>query len=125
MRFAGGHCIISGLILTHHRPLSSANIGFFKTGSPITVPVMAPFMWDKTPTPTPTANANAHSEPDTNCDSASHANTKLNPDCTSASSTDSRGYCAASPKSATSAGVAEEPKFARMTFGICRPSQIS
>jgi hypothetical protein len=34
---------------------SSANIGFFKTGSPISVPIMAPFMTDATPTPTPTA----------------------------------------------------------------------
>ena len=32
---------------------STANIGFFKTGSPITVEVQAPFMSDMTPTPTP------------------------------------------------------------------------
>jgi len=32
---------------------SSANIGFLKTGSPISVPIMAPFMSDATPTPTP------------------------------------------------------------------------
>jgi hypothetical protein len=35
--------------------LSEATIGFFKTGSPITVDVVAPFMSDQTPTPTPTA----------------------------------------------------------------------
>jgi hypothetical protein len=34
--------------------LSEATIGFFKTGSPITVDVVAPFMSDQTPTPTPT-----------------------------------------------------------------------
>jgi len=32
----------------------SATISFFKTGSPVTVPVLTPFMSDKTPTPTPT-----------------------------------------------------------------------
>jgi hypothetical protein len=32
---------------------STATIGFFKTGSPITVNVQAPFMSDQTPTPTP------------------------------------------------------------------------
>jgi hypothetical protein len=37
--------------------LSEATIGFFKTGSPITVDVVAPFMSDQTPTPTPTATA--------------------------------------------------------------------
>jgi hypothetical protein len=34
---------------------SNATIGFFKTGSPVTVSVLAPFMSDVTPTPTPTA----------------------------------------------------------------------
>ena len=34
---------------------TTANIGFFKTGSPATVNVMGPFMSDATPTPTPTA----------------------------------------------------------------------
>jgi hypothetical protein len=34
-----------------------ATIGFFKTGSPITVAVQAPFMGDQTPTATPTATA--------------------------------------------------------------------
>jgi hypothetical protein len=33
--------------------LSNATVGFFKTGSPISVAVMAPFMADVTPTPTP------------------------------------------------------------------------
>jgi hypothetical protein len=32
---------------------STANVGFFKTGSPISVAVMAPFMSDATPTPPP------------------------------------------------------------------------
>jgi len=36
-----------------------ANIGFFKTGSPMIVNVQAPFMGDQTPTPTPTAIATA------------------------------------------------------------------
>jgi hypothetical protein len=34
--------------------LDQATIGFFKTGSPITVAVMVPFMSDQSPTPTPT-----------------------------------------------------------------------
>ena len=42
---------------------STANIGFFKTGSPVTVDVMAPFMSDATPTPTPTATATATATP--------------------------------------------------------------
>jgi hypothetical protein len=33
---------------------SQATIGFFKTGSPVTVDVVGPFMSDMTPTPTPT-----------------------------------------------------------------------
>jgi len=41
-------------------PISStATISFFKTGSPVTVAVVAPFMSDQTPTPTPTATATA------------------------------------------------------------------
>ena len=41
-------------------PISStATINFFKTGSPVTVGVVAPFMSDQTPTPTPTATATA------------------------------------------------------------------
>jgi hypothetical protein len=35
--------------------LGTATIGFFKTGSPVTVDVPAPFMSDATPTPTPSA----------------------------------------------------------------------
>jgi hypothetical protein len=38
---------------------TEATIGFFKTGSPITVDVAGPFMSDQTPTPTPTATATA------------------------------------------------------------------
>jgi hypothetical protein len=38
---------------------STATIGFFKTGSPVTVDVPAPFASDVTPTPTPTATATA------------------------------------------------------------------
>jgi hypothetical protein len=38
---------------------SEATISFFKTGSPITVDVVGPFMSDQTPTPTPTATATA------------------------------------------------------------------
>lgn len=38
---------------------STANIGFFKTGSPVSVQIQAPFMSDATPTPTPTATATA------------------------------------------------------------------
>ena len=38
---------------------STANIGFFKTGSPISVQVPAPAPKDSTPTPTPTATATA------------------------------------------------------------------
>jgi hypothetical protein len=34
---------------------STANIGFFKTGSPVSVQIQAPFMLDTTPTPSPTA----------------------------------------------------------------------
>src|SRR4029077_16770605 len=34
--------------------LDQATIAFFKTGSPITVDVMVPFMSDQSPTPTPT-----------------------------------------------------------------------
>jgi hypothetical protein len=44
---------------------STANIGFFKTGSPVTVDVMAPFMSDTTPTPTPTATATPTVSPST------------------------------------------------------------
>jgi len=42
---------------------STANIGFFKTGSPITVQIQAPFGTDATPTPTATATATATSTP--------------------------------------------------------------
>jgi hypothetical protein len=35
---------------------STANIGFFKTGSPVSVPIEAPYATDQTPTPTPTAS---------------------------------------------------------------------
>ena len=35
----------------------TANIGFFKTGSPVSVDVAAPFMSDTTPTPSPTATS--------------------------------------------------------------------
>jgi hypothetical protein len=38
---------------------STANIGFFKTGSPVSVQIQAPFMSDATPTPTPTATPTA------------------------------------------------------------------
>jgi hypothetical protein len=38
---------------------STANIAFFKTGSPVTVDVVAPFMSDATPTPTPTPTPTA------------------------------------------------------------------
>ncbi len=38
---------------------STANIGFFKTGSPVSVEIQAPFQSDATPTPTPTASATA------------------------------------------------------------------
>ena len=38
---------------------TTANIGFFKTGSPATVNVVAPFMSDATPTPTPTPTPTA------------------------------------------------------------------
>ena len=37
--------------------LDQATIGFFKTGSPVTVEVMVPFMSDQSPTPTPTPPA--------------------------------------------------------------------
>jgi hypothetical protein len=36
---------------------STANIGFFKTGSPVSVEILAPEMSDATPTPAPTATA--------------------------------------------------------------------
>lgn len=36
---------------------TTANIGFFKTGSPVSVNVVGPFMSDMTPTPTPTPSA--------------------------------------------------------------------
>ncbi len=39
--------------------LNSATIGFFKTGSPITVQVLVPFMSDATPTVTPTPSPTA------------------------------------------------------------------
>ena len=42
---------------------STAFVSFFKTGSPITVDVMAPFMSDTTPSPTPTATATATISP--------------------------------------------------------------
>jgi hypothetical protein len=42
---------------------SEATIGFFKTGSPVTVDVMAPFKSDITPTPTPTATSTATPTP--------------------------------------------------------------
>ena len=86
-----------------------------------------------TPTPPTPTNPNAvphrdaHSAPtysDPNINAA-NTDTHTGPECNAASPADSRGYCAASPKSATSAGVVEEPKFARMAFGVCRPSQIS
>src|SRR6266702_1269871 len=38
---------------------SNATIGFFKTGSPVTVAIVAPFMSDVTPTATPTSTATA------------------------------------------------------------------
>jgi len=41
--------------------LNSATIGFFKTGSPITVQVLVPFMSDATPTVTPTPSPTASS----------------------------------------------------------------
>jgi hypothetical protein len=85
------------------------------------------------PPPPPPTNPNAvphrdaHSAPtysDPNINAA-NTDTHTGPECNAASPADSRDYCAASPKSATSAGVVEEPKFARMAFGVCRPSQIS
>ncbi len=42
---------------------STANIGFFKTGSPISVAIQAPFMTDTTPTPTPTPTPTATATP--------------------------------------------------------------
>jgi hypothetical protein len=42
---------------------SHATIGFFKTGSPFTADVAAPFMSDATPTPTPTATATPSATP--------------------------------------------------------------
>jgi hypothetical protein len=39
--------------------VSEATVGFFKTGSPVTVDVVAPFMSDATPTATPTGTATA------------------------------------------------------------------
>jgi hypothetical protein len=42
---------------------TTANIGFFKTGSPATVNVVAPFMSDATPTPTPTPTPTATPRP--------------------------------------------------------------
>jgi hypothetical protein len=42
---------------------STANIGFFKTGSPISVAIQAPFMTDMTPTPTPTPTPTATATP--------------------------------------------------------------
>jgi hypothetical protein len=42
---------------------STANIGFFKTGSPITVQIQAPFGTDATPTPTATATATSTPTP--------------------------------------------------------------
>jgi hypothetical protein len=44
---------------------SEANISFFKTGSPVTVDVVAPFMSDATPTPSPTATPTAMATPST------------------------------------------------------------
>jgi len=41
----------------------TATIGFFKTGSPVTVDVPTPFKSDETPTPTPTATATPTSTP--------------------------------------------------------------
>src|SRR5439155_15988202 len=43
--------------------VSEATIGFFTTGSPVTVDVVAPFMSDATPTATPTATATASVTP--------------------------------------------------------------
>jgi len=43
--------------------LTSANVGFFKTGSPVSVDVVGPFMSDTTPTPTPTATPTATATP--------------------------------------------------------------
>jgi hypothetical protein len=42
---------------------TTANIGFFKTGSPATVNVVGPFMSDATPTPTPTPTPTATPRP--------------------------------------------------------------
>jgi hypothetical protein len=42
---------------------STANIAFFKTGAPVTVDVVAPFMSDATPTPTATATPTATVSP--------------------------------------------------------------
>jgi len=42
---------------------STANIGFFKTGSPVTVQIQAPFASDATPTPTPTATPSPTATP--------------------------------------------------------------
>src|SRR5204862_450763 len=39
--------------------VSEATVGFFKTGSPVTVDVVAPFLSDATPTATPTGTATA------------------------------------------------------------------
>jgi hypothetical protein len=43
--------------------VSEATIGFFKTGSPVNVDVVAPFMSDATPTATPTATATVSPTP--------------------------------------------------------------
>ena len=69
MRSAGAHCIISGLIPTHHRrpeKNASATIGFFKTGSPIIVQVDGPLHDGHDAYTDPTAYANADSEPNSN-----------------------------------------------------------
>jgi hypothetical protein len=43
--------------------ISSANVGFFKTGSPISVEILAPQQSDATPTPTPTATPSPTATP--------------------------------------------------------------
>ena len=59
---------------------STANVGFFKTGSPISVAVMAPFMSDATPTPPPsptptvTPTPTAHLRPTATATATSTAN---------------------------------------------------
>jgi hypothetical protein len=66
---------------------STANIGFFKTGSPVSVQIQAPAMSDATPTPTPTATATPTVSPSPTSTPTATATSTATPTATASPST--------------------------------------